>query len=208
MEKDREPIDILKIRLLDIMAYFYEKNTQQMDIYISLLRGINVSGHKIIKMELLRKMYENLGFKEVKSYIQSGNLVFRYESGNISEIEELIKNKILKEFGFEVQIQILKPEILKYAIHNHPFMKDENLDAKQHYFVFLNENPSPENWEILKNMNFNGELMELGNKIIFIHYPNGAGQSKLTTNLIESKLKVSATARNLNTTKKLLEMAF
>lgn len=176
-------------------------------IYIALLRGINVSGHKIIKMESLRKMMENLGFENVKTYIQSGNIVFHSELENVQELEELIKNQILKEFGFDVQIQVLNPEVFKSALENNPFLKKENLEIKQHYFAFLNENPSQENWEILKNIQLNGELMELGNKVIFIYYPTGAGQSKLTTNLIESKLKVSVTARNLNTTKKLLEMA-
>ena len=158
-------------------------------------------------MELLRKMFENLGLENVKTYIQSGNVVFQSDLNNVSELESLIKNEIRKTFGFDVQTQVLKPEVFKSALENNPFLKDENLDIKQHYFAFLNENPSQENWEILKNMELNGELMELGNKVIFIHYPNGAGKSKLTTNLIESKLKISATARNLNTTKKLLEMA-
>jgi len=126
---------------------------------------------------------------------------------NDSELESLIKKEIYKIFGFEVQTQILKPEIFKSALENNPFLNDENLDIKQHYFAFLNENPSRENWEILKNLQLNGELMELGKKVVFIYYPNGAGKSKLTTNLIESKLKVSATARNLNTVKKLVEMA-
>ena len=178
-----------------------------MQTYIALLRGINVSGQKIIKMEILRKMMENLGFEKVKTYIQSGNVVFQSNSNAANKLEKIIKSEIQNEFGFDVQIQVLKPEIFETALKENPFLKDETLDVKQHYFAFLNENPTKENWEKLKNFELNGERMELGDKVLFIHYPNGAGQSKLTTNFIESKLKVSATARNLNTTKKLVEMA-
>lgn len=177
-----------------------------MQTYILLLRGINVSGKKIIKMELLRNMMTNLGFENVKTYIQSGNAVFQSKINSIDELEKLIGNEIQQAFGFDVYVHVLRPQTLKSALINHPFVKDNSLDEKQHYFVFLNENPTDENWRNLKIFPLNGELIELGEKVIFIHYPNGAGQSKLTTNLIESKLKVSATARNLNTTKKLMEM--
>lgn len=177
-----------------------------MKVYISLLRGINVSGHKIIKMETLRKVYENIGFKEVKSYIQSGNLIFRSGEENVSKIEEIIRKEIGKEFGFEVRVKVLIAQELESALNENPFLKDNSLDLKQHYFAFLDQNPSQENWEILKNLELNGEQMELGEKVLFVYYPNGAGQSKLSTNLIENKLKVSATMRNLNTSRKLLEM--
>jgi uncharacterized protein (DUF1697 family) len=177
-----------------------------MKTYIALLRGINVSGHKIIKMELLRKMFEKMGFENVKTYIQSGNVVFQSNEKDISKLEELIRKEIEKEFGFDVHIKILISEELKSALDENPFLKDDSLDIKQHYFAFLGQNPSEENWEILKNLELNGELTELGNKVVFIHYPNGAGQSKLSNNLIENKLKVKSTMRNLNTSRKLLEM--
>jgi len=178
-----------------------------MNTYISLLRGINVSGHKIIKMELLRKMFENLGFENVKTYIQSGNVIFSSNEKDISKLGKLIRKGIEKEFGFDVHIKILISEELKYAIDKNPFLKDDSLDIKQHYFAFLDQNPADENWEILKNMPLNGEKMELDEKVLFVHYPSGAGTTKLTNNLIENKLKVNSTMRNLNTSRKLLEMA-
>ncbi len=178
-----------------------------MQTYIAFLRGINVSGHKIIKMELLRKMMENLNFENVKTYIQSGNLVFSSDEKDISKLETIIHKEIEKEFKFDVHIKILTHSELKAVWEENPFLKDDSLDIKQHYFAFLDENPTKENWEILKNLELKGELMELGNKVVFIHYPAGAGQSMLSTNLIESKLKVAVTVRNLNTTKKMIEMS-
>jgi len=178
-----------------------------MNTYIALLRGINVSGHKIIKMAELKKMFENTGFQNVKTYIQSGNVVFQTNKSDISELEKLLRNAIEDTFGFDVHIKILIPEEIKAALEENPFMKDNSLDVKQHYFVFLDQIPSEENWNNLKNMELKGEQMALSDKVLFVYYANGAGKSKLTTNIIESKLKVAATARNLNTTRKLLEMA-
>lgn len=177
-----------------------------MHTYISLLRGINVSGQKIIKMELLRKMFENLGFENIRTYIQSGNVVFSSNEEDISKLEKIIRKEIEKEFGFDVHIKILIPEELQSALSRNPFLNDESLDSKHHYFAFLDKDPADENWEILKNIQLSGEKMELNGKVLFVHYPSGAGKTKLTNNLIENKLKVNSTMRNLNTSRKLLEM--
>lgn len=178
-----------------------------MNKYIALLRGINVSGQKIIKMAELKKMFEDVGFENVKTYIQSGNLVFQSNLSDTTEIKRLIQKAIENSFGFDVHVRVLIPEEIKAALAGNPFLKDQSLDIKQHYFVFLDETPSEENWNILKNMEWKGEQMALSDKVLFVYYPNGAGKSKLTTNIIESRLKVAATARNLNTTKKMLEIA-
>src|SRR5690606_41069078 len=104
-----------------------------MNTYIALLRGINVSGHKIIKMAELKKMFENTGFQNVKTYIQSGNVVFQTNKSDISELEKLLRNAIEDTFGFDVHIKILIPEEIKAALEENPFMKDNSLDVKQHY---------------------------------------------------------------------------
>lgn len=177
-----------------------------MQTYICLLRGINVSGQKIIKMELLRKMFENLKFENVKTYIQSGNVIFQTTISSVSEIGKLIQNEIKNEFGFDVHVKILTPEEFQQSLDENPFLKDDSLDLKQHYFAFLDQIPLPENWEILKNLDLGGEKIELNEKVLFVHYTNGAGKSKLSNNLIENKLKLRSTMRNLNTVRKLSEM--
>ncbi len=177
-----------------------------MQMYIALLRGINVSGQKIIKMELLRKMMENLNFENVKTYIQSGNIVFQTSISSVSEIEKIIKDGIQNEFGFEVYVKILTPTELNQSLEKNSFLKDNSLDLKQHYFVFLDQIPLAENWGILKNMYLDGEKMELNQNVLYVHYGNGAGKSKLSNNLIENKLKLKSTMRNLNTVRKLVDM--
>lgn len=157
-------------------------------------------------MEALRKSYEKLGFTHVKSYIQSGNVVFCSENYSGNKLEKCIQNQILHEFGFDVKVKVVTVEELELVIKNNSFFKDNSLETKQHYFAFLSENPTNENWEVLKKWELSGELMSLGNKVLYLYYPNGVGKSKLTTNLIESKLKVSATTRNLNTSQKMLAL--
>ncbi len=92
-----------------------------METYISILRGINVGGHKLIKMQALTKLYEDLGFKQVKTYIQSGNVVFQTHQTNPTLLEELISQKITEVFTFEVPvIVILQKEMINSSLPKSP----------------------------------------------------------------------------------------
>jgi uncharacterized protein (DUF1697 family) len=177
-----------------------------MPTYIALFRGMNVSGKNIIKMQDLKNLMDKLGFEKVQSYIQSGNLVFEFEEKNREKIGNQIQNAIQSEFGLKIEILILFPEEISAAWEFHPFMKEENLDVKQHYFVFLNEEPDSQKLKEFLSLDWPGEKVMYAPKLLFVYYGMGAGNSKLSTNLIENKLKVVATMRNLNTVKKLMEM--
>jgi uncharacterized protein (DUF1697 family) len=173
-----------------------------MPTYIALFRGMNVSCKNILKMQDLKILMEKLGFEKVQSYIQSGNLVFESTEKSREKVGNQIQKAIQSEFGLDIEIFILIPEEISAALEFHPFLKDENLDVKQHYFVFLKEEPDSQRLLDFLNMDGNGERIAYSSKVIFIHYSKGSGQSKLTTHLIGKKLKVSATMRNLNTTRK------
>ena len=175
--------------------------------YILLLRGINVSGKNIIKMDQLKKMMIDLGFNNCRTYIQSGNVLFESNESDRLKLIDLIQNQIEIIFNLKVKLQVLLPEELEKALAENPFLKQEELDVKQHYFAFLDEVPTSDALNNLLNWELNGELMAYAPKVLFVYYSNGAGQSKLTTNFIESKLKVGATMRNLNTTQKLISLA-
>ena len=172
-----------------------------MPTYISLLRGINVSGQKKILMADLKAIYEELGFSNVRTYIQSGNVVFRFEKTIAKELQQLIFDKLFTHYGFEVPNLILYPAEIEKALINNPY---QNIEKP--YFTFLSEQPLQENIEELRKFSFDNEFYELKDKVIYSHYPNGAGKSKMTLNFFEKKLKVAATNRNFRTTKKLLEM--
>lgn len=171
-------------------------------ICISLLRGINVGGQKKILMADLKKLYEDLGFTNIQTYIQSGNVVFESNEFNPKKLEQLIFNGIKKQYGFDVPNLILTPQEIETALNNNPFK-----DIEMMYLTFLADTPTKENIDKLYTYNFEEEYYELIDKVVYFHCPNGAGRAKMSNNFFEQKLKVSATSRNLKTTKKLLEMA-
>lgn len=173
-----------------------------MPTYISILRGINVSGQKKIKMVNLKNLYESLGFENVQTYIQSGNVVFEHKETTATALQKIIFDAIQKHYGFEVPNLVLSPTEIETALKKNPFK-----DIDKMYFTFLEETPSKENIEKLYTYSFDEEYYELIDKVIYFHCPNGAGKAKMSNNFFENKLKVMATSRNLNTTKKLLEMA-
>lgn len=178
-----------------------------MQTYICLLRGINVSGQKKIKMIALKASFEALGFLDVVTYIQSGNIVFKYDAVDKKTIQDKIHQMLLKEFGFEVTVIIRTPEELQYVITNNPFEKDLTKDPKKFYVVFLQEVPSKENIEILASYNYSPEAYVLDDKLIFYYAANGAGNAKMSNNFFENKLKVRASSRNWRTVNKLVELS-
>lgn len=178
-----------------------------METFIALLRGINVSGQKKIKMAELRSLLEKLDFQDIQTYIQSGNIIFRSKKLPLKKFEILIKNIIQEKFGFDVPVIVISPAAIESVLNNNPFEKDGTKDPKKFYIVFLQEQPLQENIEKLKEVDYHPEEYILSNKIIYYYAANGAGNAKMNNNFFENKLKVNATSRNWRTTNKLLEMS-
>lgn len=178
-----------------------------MATYISILRGINVSGHKLIKMETLKQLYESLGFKTVQTYIQSGNMIFTYKATEAHQLGNRISKKIIEQFSFEVPIIVLGIEELKYIVRNNPFISDPSKNAAHLHVTFLSALPEKINIEKMKDGKYGADDFSVLDKAIYLYCPNGYGNSKLTNTYLESKLKVMATTRNWNTTNVLLNMA-
>ncbi|MFT3751396.1 MAG: DUF1697 domain-containing protein [Paludibacter sp.] len=178
-----------------------------MTTYISLLRGINVGGHKKIKMDALRHMYSELGFSRVESYIQSGNVIFQSSENNAAKLEKIISDKIMETFGFEVPVLIVTAKELRIALQNNPFLEDPTKNQACMHLTFLS---GLVNVEILSGIPpayyAPDEFRQVG-KVIYNYCPNGYGNTKLTPNFFESKLKLVASSRNLRTANELLNMA-
>ncbi len=175
-----------------------------MKTYIALLRGINIVGHKKIKMADLKKYIEELKFSDVKTYIQSGNIIFAYENISIKDLEKNINKKILEKYGFEVTTLVITPTELREVIAKNPF---SNKDLTRVYVTFLSEVPSPNDIEKLKNIDYSPEEFRLEGKTIYFFSPHGYGKAKMNNNFFENKLNVKATSRNWKTVNKLLELA-
>ena len=174
--------------------------------YISLLRGINVSGQKLIKMIELKALYESMTFENVNTYIQSGNIVFQSKIDNISELTELIEGEVESRFGFYVKTFIRTPGDVQQVIDKNPFLLEPTTDPSGLYVCFLENHPALDKAHMLDSVGANSEKVILAGGEIYLYYPNGFGKSKWTNNFFEKKLCLNATTRNWKTVLKLAEM--
>lgn len=176
-----------------------------MKTYISLLRGINVSGHKKIAMADLKALYEDLGFKNITTYIQSGNVVFESESN--ANIDQMIAKAIFKAYQFEVPVVVKTVAELNNIIKNNPFVADGSIDPDKLHVTFLATKPDPKNIAALATKNYEPDQYHIIDTAVYLHCPNGYGRTKLNNSFFENKLKTIATTRNWKTTQQLLALA-
>jgi uncharacterized protein (DUF1697 family) len=175
--------------------------------YVALLRGINVSGQKKIKMTDLKNLMEIVGFVNVDTYIQSGNIIFDYESNRTESVAKIIEKSINTKYGFDVPAIILTPADLKNVLKNNPWTNDTTKDPNRTYVTFLAETPLEENLSKILNLDYSPEEYIIDGKIIYFFSPAGYGRAKMNNNFFEKKLKVIATTRNWKTVVKLLELS-
>lgn len=182
-------------------------NLEQMHTYISILRGINVSGYRMIKMDALRQLFSDLGFKNVHSYIQSGNMVFQSQESDPQILENKIAERIMEQFGFEVPVIVKELDELKQIVADNPFLKDKTKDIASLHVTFLSDKPGQEGIDSLKTGEYLTDEFYIFDKAIYLYCRNGYGKTKLTNGLLEKKLKVTATTRNWKTTNELISIA-
>ncbi len=178
-----------------------------MNTYIALLRGINVSGQKKIKMAELREHLAELPLHNIQTYIQSGNILFDREETEVGIIEEEIRAKIEEKYGFDVPTMVKTKEDLEHVIAQHPFIHQRHEDPKLVHVTFLAGSPEAEHLANLTSVDYPSEEYQVDRTFFYLFAPNGYGRAKLNNNFIERKLKVRATTRNWKTVTKLLEMA-
>lgn len=174
-----------------------------MHTIISLLRGINVGGNKKIKMADLRDLYKSLGYANIKTLLQTGNVVFQSETDDLEQIQSTIEEGIQAHYGFDVDILMLTPEDFKTIVEAHPFTDAQAEDPRKLVFVFLNAQPDASAVDALRDNHTGREIIDMGEHALYIYYTDGQGRSKLDHSRIERPLNVKATARNWNTTMKI-----
>jgi uncharacterized protein (DUF1697 family) len=179
-----------------------------MPVVISMLRGVNLGGHKKVPMAALRDLCLSLGLRDAQSYIQSGNVVFKTDAKDVTALIKRIEDAIEKKFGFRPGVALRTTAELKDVIARNPFAKRRGIEpAKLQVHFFLTTSPSAEmRSEILRLKSGHPEEIVFGNRELYIYFPDGQGRSKLWPAL-DRALKKSATGRNWNTVTRLLEMA-
>jgi uncharacterized protein (DUF1697 family) len=174
--------------------------------HLALLRGINVSGHNMIKMDALKTALEAITFTNVETYIQSGNVFVETEEETAFGVGFKIKQEIFKTFGHEVPVIVIGKNDLELCFKNNPFLKQKDVDTKKLYVAFISKELSSSAINELKISQFKPDEAVIDGNRIFIKYHIGAGKTRLDQKYIEKKLNVTATIRNWNTVTKLLEM--
>ena len=177
-----------------------------MKTHLALLRGINVSGHNMIKMDALKTVLENAGFQNVQTYIQSGNVFIDADEENSASVGFKIKQEIFKEFGHEVPVVVIAKEDLEACLKNNQFLNEKDCDTKKLYVAFLSKEMQGSAINDLKISQFKPDEAAIDKSRIYIKYAVGAGKTRLDQKYIEKKLNVVATVRNWNTVTTLLNM--
>lgn len=179
-----------------------------MNTYISLLRGINITGNKIIRMADLKALYESLGFSDVTTYIQSGNVVFKSRTKRPDAVVGKIVAGVKKKFGFDVTVLVRQPVEMKKIILKNPFTGRKGVDEKGLYVTFLQTRPAPALVKALLTLTkeTKDEYVVNGTEI-YLHCYTGYGKTLLNNSFFERYLKVRATTRNWKTVNVLMEIA-
>ncbi len=167
--------------------------------YVAILRGINVSGKNLIKMDALRISMEEFGFQSISTYIQSGNICFESKLNNPVEIASKIKDGIEKNFNLNVPVLVFKEEEFDKIVDENPFMKQSNFDTKFMHITFLESEIDSNLIPHIKDKCSESEQLFCQGKAVYLYLPTGYGTTKLSNNFIEKKLKNLATTRNWNT---------
>ena len=172
--------------------------------YIVLLRGINVGGHKKILMAELRKLLSNSGLKNVRTYIQTGNIVLESSEDSNQNIEAIIHKEISKHYGFEVPILVRTRQHLQKVFDDCPFSEEKKLNS---YFMLLYSIPEKSLMESVSHLSYPNEEFVITSECIYFYCSIGYGNVKFNGNFFERKLKTAATSRNYKTMVKLLSLS-
>jgi len=172
-----------------------------------MLRGINVGGQKIIRMENLRASFEALGFRRVRSYVQSGNVIFEATKSSSNNLPKLIGDKILIDCGFSAPVVLRTAEEVKQIVAGNPFLNVKGIDRSKLHVTFLSQLPATANNGRLDRLDSDPDQFRVRGQEIYLYCPNGYGRSKLSNNATEKLLGVEATTRNWKTVNVLAEMS-
>ncbi|SHE13867.1 Uncharacterized protein conserved in bacteria [Chlamydia abortus] len=178
-----------------------------MPICIALLRGINVSGQKIIKMDQLSAIFESLGFQNVQTYIQSGNVVFLAVEEESEVRVHKIESRLQEELGYEVTVVLRTMEELKEVVERNPYDLPSLTPDEKVYVSFLSGEPAQEAKDRLLSYKNEIDDYRLRTREVYILCRKGYGKSLFSNNFLEKKLGLAATTRNWATVNKLVAMA-
>jgi uncharacterized protein (DUF1697 family) len=178
-----------------------------MPVAISMLRGVNVGGHNLVKMDTLRVLYESLGLRNAQTYVQSGNVVFKTEAKNLVQLGKRIEIAIERECGFRPVVMVRTAAELRDVIARNPFTARRGIEPGKLLVTFLASEPDAEALVKVLKIKADPEELQFSGREAYTYFPNGMGRPRLSWVAVEKVLKVSGAGRNWNSVTKLLEIA-
>ncbi|XID94852.1 DUF1697 domain-containing protein [Paenibacillaceae bacterium WGS1546] len=174
-----------------------------MTVYIAWLRGINVAGQRKVEMKRLKTVFEQADLLRVRTYIQSGNVVFEAAAEEEERLASRIERAIEEEFGFPVPVVLRTADELEEVIRRNPFKEAVDSEAISVYVSFLKEKPSKEAAASCMEIGNDVDELIIGDREAYVLIRKNDGKSLFSNNFLEKKLKVAATTRNWATVNKL-----
>ena len=175
-----------------------------MTVYVSMLRAVNVGGSSRVKMSALQEIYESLGFVDVRTLLQSGNVLFRSGLKDRVQLAKRIRQEIERRLDLQIEVLVRTLAEIESIMERGPVLSPR-ADMNKLLVMFLADVPGAQEQARLVAWHKGSEMMEIRGPEIYLYYPEGIGRSKLSGAVIENRLNTYGTARNWNTLTKLLE---
>ena len=176
-------------------------------VYVAMLRGINVGGQKSIRMEDLRSSFHVIGYRNARTHVQSGNVVFNSAISTDKDLSGKIGEMILKDYGFPVTVIVRNSAEMTRIVRANPFLSDRSIDPSKLHVTFLSDPPAKSSLPRMDRLTGAPDEFRVVKREVYLHCPNGYGRTKLSNNAIEKALSVQATTRNWNTVSTLEKMS-
>lgn len=174
--------------------------------YVALLRGINVGGNKKVPMATLAEVFRAAGCSAIRTYIQSGNVVFEAPPARSANLASSLAGRIEDRFGFEVPVVLRTADALEEVTRENPFLGDRAVDVERLHVAFLADAPSKSRGGRLDPARSPPDVFRLVGSEIYLHLPNGVARSKLTNAYFDAALETTTTIRNWRTVLALLAL--
>ena len=178
-------------------------HTGSVDVFVALLRAVNLAGHKPVRMSALVDAMGKVGLMNVFSLLQSGNLVFRSRLGTGGEIERLVERELPRRLGLQTDVFVRRADEWRKIVARNPFRDEAKRDPGHLVVHLLKDRPNLKRVDALRAAILGPEVVQADAKQLYAVYPAGIGRSRLTAALIEKQLGTRATGRNWNTVLKL-----
>jgi len=178
-----------------------------MPVIVSMLRGVNVGGNNLVKMDALRALYESLGLRKVETFIQSGNVIFTTQARDRVALTKRLEDAIEKKFGFHCDMVLRDAGELRDALARNPFAGRSDIDPAKLLITFLASDPDPEGSAKVRAIDIHPEELHIDGREVYVYFTEGMARPKLPWSQMGKYLKTPGTGRNLTTVQKLLAIA-